>query len=127
MYLTMTNSRTQYQIMGAAGAYCSLINGVFESTLQQCGGKPVYHKRDNADIGMEYDPAACEWNVLNTAHRGLSWGYASFKTPHNVNSCEGKAGWKVFDGKQWVDQPRVRLKMISYVRTSFMHCFYVTI
>ena len=110
----MTNSQTQFQILGATGSYSDVINGVFESTLQQCGGKPVYHKRENGDIWMEYDSNACEWNVLNTAHRGLSWGYASFKTQQDVNACEGKATWKIFDGKRWADQPSVRLKMISY-------------
>ncbi len=110
----MTSSLTQFSILGASGIYSDLINGVYIATLQQCGGKPVYHKCDNADIWFEYDGRAGEWNVLNTAHRGLSWGYASFKSMHDVNLCEGKVGWKVYDGSKWTDQTGVRLKIITY-------------
>ncbi len=105
---------TQFYILGATGVYSDLINGMYAATMQQCGGKPVYHKCDNADIWFEYDGRAGEWNVVNTAHRGLSWGYASFKSMHDVNLCEGKPGWKVYDGKQWTDQTGVRLKIVSY-------------
>ncbi len=110
----------QFQIVGASGSYSDLINGVYESTLQQCGGKPVYRKFDDSDIWMEHDTKAGEWNVLNTAHRGLSWGYASFKSQNDVHSFESKAGWKVFDGKIWTDQPGVRLKIISSAAPSFV-------
>ena len=95
----MADSVTQFQIFGATGVYSSFINGLYQSTLQQCGGKPVYHNCDNSDIWLEYDGKGCEWNVLNTAHRGMSWGYASLKSLHDVNSCEGDTGWKVFDGR----------------------------
>jgi hypothetical protein len=110
----MTSSLTQFYIIGASGIYSDVINGIYEATLQQSGGKPVYHKCDDSDIWLEYDGKAGEWNVLNTAHRGLSWGYASLKSAHDVNMCEGKSGWMVFDGHQWNDQPTARLKIISY-------------
>jgi hypothetical protein len=109
------DSVTQFQIFGATGVYSSFINGLYQSTLQQCGGKPVYHNCDNSDIWLEYDGKGCEWNVLNTAHRGMSWGYASLKSLHDVNSCEGDTGWKVFDGRMWTDQPSVRLKIVSTI------------
>jgi hypothetical protein len=106
------NTLTQFQIVGAAGLHRELINGVYESTLQLCGGKTVYRKCENSDIWIEHDVKAGEWNILNTAHRGLSWGYASFKSQNDMKNLEGKAGWKVFDGKSWADQPGVRLKFI---------------
>ena len=68
----MADSVTQFQIFGATGVYSSFINGLYQSTLQQCGGKPVYHNCDNSDVWLEYDGKGCEWNVLNTAHRGMS-------------------------------------------------------
>jgi hypothetical protein len=125
MYHTTSRSEvggnlTQFQIVGAAGSFRDFINGVFESTLQQCGGKPVYQKCDNSDIWMEHDIKAGEWNVLNTAHRGLSWGYASFKSQNDVSSFDGKAGWKIFDGKSWADQPGVRLKIIPRGASRFV-------
>jgi hypothetical protein len=111
---------TQFQVVGAAGPYRDLVNGLYESTMQMCGGKTVYHKLDNSDIWMEHDAKVGEWNVLNTAHRGLSWGFASFKSQNDVSSFEGKSGWKVFDGKVWADQPSVHLKMVSLAVPRFV-------
>ena len=67
------------EISGAYGPFSDIVNGVFEPTSQQCCGVGVYRKRDDGDKWLEYSSNALKWNVLDTAHRGQSWGWAALR------------------------------------------------
>ena len=99
------------EISGASGPFSHIINGVFEVTSQRCCGMSVYRKRDDGDKWLEYSDQAVKWNVLDTAHRGQSWGWASFFSRCSIEECADTAGWKLFDGSKWADCPGMRLTL----------------
>ena len=101
------------EISGASGPFSDIVNGVFERTSEQCCGMSVYRKRDDGDKWLEYSSQALKWNVLDTAHRGQSWGWAAFASRAGIEKCLNVAGWKIYDGTKWVDCPDVRLTLLK--------------
>jgi hypothetical protein len=99
------------EISGACGPFSHVINGVFELTSQQCCGMSVFRKRNDGDKWLEYSSHAQKWNVLDTAHRGQSWGWAAFESKCSIEKCANVLGWKIFDGSKWADCPDMRLSL----------------
>ena len=102
------------EISGAYGPFSDVVNGVFEPTSQQCCGVSVYRKRDDGDKWLEYSSNALKWNVLDTAHRGQSWGWAAFASRGGgIEKCVNVPGWKMYDGTKWEDRPSMRMTFVE--------------
>ncbi len=76
------------RIDNATGPSSRHVNGEYEPTNEQRGGFPVFKKKGDDDVWLEYCDSA--WFVCSTEHRGTAHGWAFVDIerpclPHDVN------------------------------------------
>ena len=96
------------RISGAEGKNAWRVNGVFDPVEGVSEGMPVYRKRDDADLWLEYYAPRRQWIVTDTEDRGTGAGSAwlSSDPPRLPEHTLGSV-WEVADGDDIVDQPSV--------------------
>jgi len=55
-----------FQLSGAAGTSAVYVNGEYVTTDDEANGRPLYRKRDDSDILIEYWAPLEEWQVTST-------------------------------------------------------------
>ena len=110
-----------FRLSGVEGRRAAAVNGVFdpeEGPTGAEGGTPVYRKREEPSVYMEYRTADKQWLVRRASHAGdwkPDWAlYASLLSdppllPHLINGAE----WQVTQGAKWTPQPQVSLALVS--------------
>ena len=90
------------------------MNGVYEPTLELCGGLPVFQKKGHhSDVWLEYLDS--DWWVRKTADRGTTAGFAYIATerPCLPHDCD-EGAWNVgTGGNGMVPGPLVTVCLLS--------------
>ena len=100
-------------IDNATGKNTLKVNGVFEPTLELCGNLPVYQKKGNSDVWLEY--YKLNWWVRKTSDRGTTIAFANITTerPCLPQDCDVGA-WSVgTGGNGMVPGPLVTVTLLS--------------
>jgi hypothetical protein len=65
-----------FQLSGSNGTSAVYVNGVYAATDDEAGGRPLYRKKDDSDILIEYWSPLDEWQVglaaVNDTHATLT-------------------------------------------------------
>ena len=80
-------------ISNVTGPHAIKVNGVYELTDEVCSGLPVFQKKTESDIWVEYSES--RWRVLSTPYRGTTSCYVNFASgrPCLPQDCVGE--WRV--------------------------------
>jgi hypothetical protein len=57
------------QLTGCSGTSAVYVNGEYAATEDECGGHPIYRKKDDSDILIEYWAPLEEWQVTCVGSR----------------------------------------------------------
>ena len=104
------------RIEGVTGANAGNVNGIFEPTDEMCDGLPVYRKKGNADIWLEFNTSVMDWFVRPTSSRGTSKGWAYVKLeslclPQDISTGR----WHVWTGERFELQAAASIACLSPV------------
>ena len=110
--------RTGSVAIDNATGYSSFdINGVYEPTLELCGGLPVYQKKGEVDIWLQYFKST--WRICHSSWRDTSRvasGYAyntssrRFCLPHD---CDKGAWFVAMDFDVFETAPLITVTLLS--------------
>ena len=105
----MSGALPNLSISGATGHIAQLVNGIWDRSGEEVSGLPVYFKRDNPDMCLEYHAATNKWFIRPLAHRGTDRGHAYVVCPAGVpvESCSNS--WMVAVTGVFVSQPSVKV------------------
>lgn len=62
-----------FQLSGSNGTSAVYVNGDYAATDDEAGGRPLYRKKDDSDILIEYWSPLDEWQVSKPAASDLKW------------------------------------------------------
>ena len=101
------------RIWGVKGENAWLVNGVFDPVEGVSEGMPVYRKRDNADMWLEY--FSKRWMIKPTRCRGTGtcWARLLCDPPRLPEHTLGSV-WQLWDHYDSVDQPSVSVTLVSW-------------
>ncbi len=97
-------------ISGAAGpnsARICKINGFYSVTEEKSAdGRVVLSKRGDASMCIEH--CAGQWLVKDVPSKGTPAGMAFVQGGCALEDCTSRV-WRMFNGKEWEDQPSVKM------------------
>ena len=87
----------------------AVINGIYDPTDELSGGMPVYAKRRDANVCVEYWPAIKKWQVKGTRVKGsnVAWAALLSDPPVPPEQVVGSV-WRVAEGSGFVEQEGVK-------------------
>ena len=99
-------------ISGATGLSAAVINGPYDRTGAISGGYAVYSKRGDPSMCIEHQGG--RWQVKDVSNKGKSACKAYVAGGCALEDCTSRV-WKVGNGKEFDDQPSVKMATGSLV------------
>jgi hypothetical protein len=99
-------------ISGATGPYAAVINGPYDRTGEISGGYAIYSKRGDPSMCIEHRGE--RWEVKAVSSKGKAECKAYVAGGCALEDCTSRV-WKVNDGKEFDDQPSVKMATGSLV------------
>ena len=101
-------------IDNATGCHAKDVNGVYEPTLELCGGLPVYQKKGNGDMWLEYHES--NWRIRQINYRGMAYGenaYISAERACLPQDCYAGAWFVEMINNVFESAPLVTVTLLS--------------
>ncbi len=89
-------------------------NGTYEPTNEVCDDLPVYQKKGNDTIWLEFNRGLNYWFVRSTSNRGTNkgWAYCSVEVPCLPQDCPAST-WKVYNSEEFATMTSLRMQLLS--------------
>jgi hypothetical protein len=103
-------------IRGATGVNSAIVNGTWDPTGELSCGQPVYVKRGDDGKCIHYWGDNGKWTVTVIDWKGQNGrGWAFLQHSGRLEAASSMSNWEVYDGKDIVAQPDVRVETDSIV------------
>ncbi len=100
------------RVSGVTGPCAARCNGVFEPTAESSRGCPVYQKRGDADVWLEYSCSGM-WMITSSSGRAKGDGWAYVTCAPCAPEGTPRGAWQVFNGTAHRAQPQVTVSAVG--------------